>query len=340
MRRGGKRRKALRLRGPAASFATLAMVCFAVYSGWFVRHSDKWVAERKRTWPQGIFNAVVSTGEPVRDLADALGITGTDATCAYDGTIPTGAVLFAGAPVRTGGKAPDDIEIHERGEFTIGWSPKLRHPAWVAYHVPREIKYPDLASKRPGKFSRDPEVPLSPAPSHYTRSGYDRGHMAPNYAIASRFGAQMQTNTFFMSNIAPQTKWLNRGVWRDIEHRIAGGWAERWGEVWIVVGSVPGGGKTIPQTDIDVPAAYWQVLAAVSDGQLRALAVLVPQIVPMRAWPTRYIVSIRELEEITGYDFFPGLDRSKQDAIETKTPTRLWPVGFIEAFRNIWFRGI
>jgi len=37
----------------------------------------------------------------------------------------------------------------------------------------------------------------------YTGSGYNRGHCAPNYAIAVCYGAQAQLETFLMSNILP-----------------------------------------------------------------------------------------------------------------------------------------
>ncbi len=43
----------------------------------------------------------------------------------------------------------------------------------------------------------------------YTHSGYDRGHMAPNYAIATRYGQEAQKETFLMSNIVPQLGNLN-----------------------------------------------------------------------------------------------------------------------------------
>ena len=40
--------------------------------------------------------------------------------------------------------------------------------------------------------------------------------MAPNFAIATRYGEEMQRQTFKMSNISPQSPALNRGVWRDV----------------------------------------------------------------------------------------------------------------------------
>ena len=33
---------------------------------------------------------------------------------------------------------------------------------------------------------------------------FDRGHMAPNHAIATRYGREAQLETFLMSNVCPQ----------------------------------------------------------------------------------------------------------------------------------------
>ena len=52
-------------------------------------------------------------------------------------------------------------------------------------------------------------------------SGYDRGHMAPNYAIDTVFGERAHKQTFLMSNIVPQRPELNQGPWKEIEQVVA-----------------------------------------------------------------------------------------------------------------------
>lgn len=39
---------------------------------------------------------------------------------------------------------------------------------------------------------------------------------------------------------------------------------------------------------------------------------------------TPYLVSVREIEQLTGLDFFTSLSPSNQDAVETRTATKLW----------------
>ena len=332
-------------RGASASpFRRLALWCglslsslyliLAALGCWFVHHPRTWIDEARDRSP--VTSAVLLWfGNPVGDVTDALGWTGHDVVYDYDAVIEPGTVCFAGTPVRTGAPAPNDIVVIDRGAFKVGWSPKLRHPVWVAYHVPAEAAYGE--GKRPN-FGKDREAVNSPAASAYDRSGYDRGHMAPNHAIVTRFGEAVQKLTFLMSNVAPQTPQLNRGVWRDVEHRIADLWTARYGEIWVVVGCISNeGDETLSGTNVDVPRQFYQIVIAQEDTRIRAQAVLFEQEVPWGAWPTRYLVSIDELEQRTGLNFMPELE-SFMEPLEAELPTRLWPVRFRDIFRQIRLR--
>ena len=331
-RRSPSRRFALR-----GGFAALVLLTlWAVAGVWFVQHPRRWLERRVASWPRLVTATLSAIGNPVGDLTDALGLTGHDAVYEYDEPAPEGEVAFAGVPRRTGSPAPTDITVLDRGEFKVGWSPKLRHPVWVAYHVPAAARFE--SGERPN-FRKDKEVPSSPAASAYDRSGYDRGHMAPNYAIATRFGAAAQDQTFLMTNIAPQSRTLNRGIWRNLEHRIAELWTARYGEIWVIVGTLSkGGGETLSGTDIDVPEQLYQVVVAQEGMDIRAFAVLIDQNVPWGAWPTRYLITIDELEELTGLDFLPDLPEFIQSPLESELPSRLWPIRRIDALKQIFLR--
>ena len=153
-------------------------------------------------------------GDRTAFITDAFGWTGHDAVYDSDDPVPSGQVFFAGQPRRTGAPAPSDIAVLQRGEFAIGWSPSLKRPVWAAYHVPRDARF-DIG-RRPS-FSKDRNVASAPAPEAYRGARYDRGHMVPNHAIATRFGPDEQRKTFLMTNIAPQSPALNRGPWREME---------------------------------------------------------------------------------------------------------------------------
>ena len=327
-RKSTSRRLSLKLGVTLLGFLILWGLC----GEWYVHHPRKWLSQKYATWPRAITTPLYWIGNPVADITDALDWTGHDAVYEYDTEAPAGEVLFAGAPKRVNDPAPNDIRIIDRGEFVIGWSDKLRHPYWCAYHVTQDAKY-DLP-ERPS-FTKDRTLPLSPSPNDYTKSGYDRGHMAPNYAIATRYGVDEQRKTFMMSNIAPQTPALNRGVWRDVEHRIADYWSARYGEIWVIVGCVPSYQTSLPGTDIEVPSAYYQIIIAQEEMEVRAIAMLFRQRISWHEWAARNIVSISEIEELTGLDFNPDLPSFIQDPLESELPSRLWPVKLRHVFSLI-----
>ena len=304
-------------------------------SEWYVHHPRAWLGEKYANWPKFITAPLYWMGNPLADLTDGLGWTGHDAIYEYDEEAPSGTVLFAGAPVRKSLPAPDDIRILDRGEFLIGWSDKLRHPVWCAYHVVRDARYD--AGTRPS-FTKDKGVPSAPHPNDYTKSGYDRGHMVPNYAIATRYGDTERRKTFRMSNIAPQTAALNRGAWRNLEHRIADLWPARYGEVWVIVGCISNGREKIAGTGIDIPTEYYQVVIAQEGMDVRAFAVLLKQEVPWCAWEARNLVTIDELERRTGLDFNPELPAFIQEPLEADLPTRLWPVRLQDILKLVTLR--
>lgn len=113
------------------------------------------------------------------------------------------------------------------------FSEKYGIPIWVAYITKYPFAY-DTA-KRPSEFITDYRV-NSPEHSDYTRSGYDRGHMAPNYAIGRTYGPEAQRETFYMTNIIPQRPNVNRDQWRDLEQFIANDLAARYGTVLVFTG--------------------------------------------------------------------------------------------------------
>ncbi len=327
-----KTRRLARIAAVAA--ATLAIGLCAV-GDWYVHHPSDWLADHKSmlTAPLEYF------GDRTAFLTDAFGWTGHDAVYETDDPAPEGQVFFAGAPRRTGAPAPTDITILKRGEFAIGWSPSLKRPVWAAYHVPRDARFD--VGKRPG-FTKDRSVASSPAPASYAGSRYDRGHMVPNHAIATRFGPEEQRKTFLMTNIAPQSPALNRGPWREMELRIADLWTAKYGEIWVIVGALPNtdssAHEVIAAAKVDVPGHYYMVAVAQTADGVRALAVLMPQTIGRWDFPARKIVTIEELERMSGLDFFPEMPTFLQRPLKADRPTRLWPIRFRDLLKLILLR--
>jgi endonuclease G len=326
----GKLRLAARIVSVSLILAVIA--CCAV-GDWYVHQPREWLEAHRAFYTAPLWYF----GNRTAFITDAVGWTGHDAVYDFEDPVPTNEVFFAGAPVRVGDPAPDDIVVLDRGSFKIGWSPSLRHPVWAAYHVVKDARFDAL--KRP-KFQKDRSVASSPAPDDYARSGYDRGHVVPNRAIVTRYGPDEQEKTFLMTNIAPQRPALNRGPWREMEQRIADLWTARYGEIWVIVGAVsPAAARTkLENTTIDVPEQYYMLIAAQNEEGVRALAVLLPQTAEVNDFPVHNIVTIKELEAATGLEFFPDMPKFLARPLKADRPTRLWPIRWHDIVKLILLR--
>ncbi len=328
----GRLRRAARILAIAIP-AVLAALC--TVGDWYVHHTPEWLAQR-----QSIMTVpLVYFGDRTAFITDAFGWTGHDAVYETDDPAPSGQVFFAGMPRRVDKPAPADLVTLQRGEFAIGWSPSLKRPVWAAYHVPREARFE--VGKRPN-FTRDRSVASAPSPTAYTGSRYDRGHMVPNHAIVTRFGPEEQRKTFQMTNIAPQSPALNRGPWREMELRIAELWTAKYGEMWVVAGALQGGSPTSRETiaagQVDVPERYYMIAVAQTDDGVRALAVLMNQTAGRWDFPAHNIVTIDELERLSGLEFFPDMPSFLKRPLQADLPTRLWPIRLRDIFKLILLR--
>jgi len=208
--------------------------------------------------------------------------------------------------------------------YSVGYDNALPSPRWSSYRVGPNA---GQAAERPTGFRTDLRTTARVSTQEYVRSGYDRGHLAPNYAIAVCHGEAAQKETFLLSNIVPQLHALNAGLWKDLEQRVVRRYVERYGTVWVQVGPVFAAPPTRRVGRLPVPDAFWMVVSEyeAKDHGLRAIAYLVPHEEKWRDLElTRYVVSIRKVEELTGLDFFPKLPKATQDRLESTAAARAW----------------
>ncbi len=207
--------------------------------------------------------------------------------------------------------------------YSVGYDDIVPTARWSSYRV---FPYQDVHLPRPSSFYVDTRTSAKVSTEEYVRSGYDRGHLAPNYAISVCYGADAQKETFFLSNIVPQLHALNAGLWKDIEQRIVKRYVQRYGEVWVQVGPVYSARPRMIGR-IPVPDEFWMVISEYDEEKkgIRAIAYLVPHEEKWRDTElTRYVVSIRRIETLTGLNFFPKLPQSTQDKLETAVAPRAW----------------
>ncbi len=210
--------------------------------------------------------------------------------------------------------------------FAVGYDERSKNPAWVAYKVtePRHKLTP-----RPAGFETDLRTTARVRNSAYSHSGYDRGHMAPNAAIAMCAGEAAQKETFRLSNITPQLHGLNDGLWRAMEQRILHRYPRRFKEVWVTCGPVfdNTGAPRLLREGVRVPDAFYLIVADRDEatGELRAQGYLMPhREIPEDEDPSIFLTDIRTIETRTGLNFFPLLPSAGQDALELPKPIKAW----------------
>lgn len=166
-----------------------------------------------------------------------------------------------------GGEAPDLInaklkvmasEVCYSG-YAVMHSGVTRTPIYTAEYLTRERLLQAKTVKRHNRFHADENIPVSERAelSHYVKSGYDRGHMAPS---ADMTDAQSQYESFSLANMVPQVPANNRGAWAKIEAEVRELVMKR-GKLYVITGPIYD--ESDPQTvggTVSVPAKLFKAV--------------------------------------------------------------------------------
>jgi endonuclease G len=178
--------------------------------------------------------------------------------------------------------------------------------------------------ERPSRFMVDDRTAARVSHNDYSGSGYDRGHMAPNYAIATRHGADGQLETFLMSNIISQKGNLNRRIWKDLELLVAKDYGQNLGEVWVTTGPIFDENFEKLESGVEIPDACYKIIVDEDGDTVRVIAFIMGQDVSGNEPLSRFLVSVDEIENATGLDFLSKLPDDIEDRLEREKAARLW----------------
>ncbi|MPQ76599.1 DNA/RNA non-specific endonuclease [Hydrogenovibrio sp. JE_KL2] len=207
--------------------------------------------------------------------------------------------------------------------YMVGYSEKYGNPLWVTYKVTQNQK---KLGKR-GEFHADWRSLRHVTSDDYRRTGYDRGHMAPNYLIGSRYGREAQLQTFLMTNITPQKHNFNAKIWQRLEEVSADVFSKQFPSFWVVTGPIfSQNPKMLKGTDIAIPTAFYKIFVRPSvDGNPPiALAFIMPQTAKPDDSLMKYVVTIDEVEQRTGIDFFWKLNDTVENKLEAHSNINAW----------------
>lgn len=199
-----------------------------------------------------------------------------------------------------------DGELEEYEQFSLRYNENREQADWVFYHLTREeVMLTAPLPRRPG-FIKDRNISTgTPSTAAYTKTGFDRGHLSRaefNYASEKAY-----RECFYMSNISPQLPKFNRAgqEWFDLElHEL--NLAEGYGEIMVATGPVFDDSRTFINSDVEIPDFFFKVIYVPAINKVMAL--LLPHD-EVDGEFSDHQVSEEEVEQFTGFNFFPVLDK-------------------------------
>lgn len=211
-----------------------------------------------------------------------------------------------------------DEEFIEYKGFYVSFNPTFRIPNYVAYELTVQEAQGDEA--RAKSFRRDDNIERCPDPSEYTRSGYDRGHMAP--AADMKWDYDAMRESFYMTNICPQKHALNGGGWKYLEEKIRD-WAVRDSALIVITGPILSNDMPTIGNGIAVPKQFFKVVLAHFAKPIRGIGFLYKNEGGQKK-VAQQAVPIDSIEDLTGYDFFSMLPDEIENCIEASSNYNFW----------------
>ncbi|TLF46954.1 DNA/RNA non-specific endonuclease [Maribacter aurantiacus] len=211
-------------------------------------------------------------------------------------------------------------DIVHHSYYSLSYNEPFEQAEWVAYELDKKhLTYDDR--DRP-YFIEDPYVKSKSADwRNYRGSGYDRGHLCP--AGDRRFSEQAYNETFYTSNISPQDKDFNAGVWNRLEMQIRQ-WTKRYGKVIVITGGVLEPGlQEIGEEAVDVPKKFYKIVARKEGDRLKILGFLIPGVEQQRPLES-FCVAVDSIESLTGIDFFKELNTGLAETLESSVASHDW----------------
>jgi len=149
--------------------------------------------------------------------------------------------------------------------------------------------------------------------------------MAP--AGDMKWSTRAMDESYYFTNICPQNHELNTGDWKELEEKCRY-WAEKYGSLHIVCGPIITDNThgTLGENKVVIPDKFFKVLLTQKEGEWHGVGFIfhnppkrdsrISSKPPVNRPLESYIVTIDEVEAITGLDFFHKLPDSIENSVE------------------------
>ena len=213
--------------------------------------------------------------------------------------------------------------------YSLEWDCTKRANRWTCYqlHEGNSMKN----TSRNDAFTEDPDIPYNYCShnSDYSGSGFSRGHLCPS---ADRLcSVEQNKQTFYLSNMHPQYSKHNEGLWANLENLVRNRWNQTTyrDTLYIVKAATIDKENQIGSyttSGLIVPKYFYMAILAVKNGQYKAIALWTEHtnVADTNKHYADYAITIDELEQRTGIDFFCNLPDNIEAQVESTFDTSAW----------------
>ena len=222
----------------------------------------------------------------------------------------------------------DDNVGNSTMNYSMEYNYASNHTRWVAFTF--YDKTSEVNTKRTNAWSADPHLlDYTNNAMDFRGSGYDRGHLV---ASADRlYSIPANEQTFYYSNMSPQINSFNGGIWASLENTV-----QSWGKLsairdtlYVVKGGTIRDDQiigTIGESKIVIPKYYFMALLAKKGAANNSIAFWFENRAHPQPYSLKdYALSVDELQELTGIDFFHNLPDSIEEVVEKQLCFDDWP---------------
>jgi endonuclease G len=123
--------------------------------------------------------------------------------------------------------------------------------------------------------------------------------------------------------MSPQVPGFNRGIWKNLEEQVRT-WAKAYDSIYVVTGPVLKDGLVqMGMNGVSIPKYYYKVILDNTGGDAKAIGFLMPNEASKEPLEN-FAVSVDQVEQETGIDFFNKLPDSRENALEKEVCIPCW----------------
>ena len=218
--------------------------------------------------------------------------------------------------------------------YSTEYDTSKKHARWVAFKFFDLTAEVNVNRSPDDSFAADPSLNVNyqRTRSDFGAKGFDRGHLC---ASADRlYSQEANLQTFYYTNMSPQKNSFNTGVWQSLENLtrawgrsntlrdtlyvVKGGTIDKEEQIWKYIDN----DRSKP-----VPKYYFMAFLNKKGDKYKGIAFWLDQTItyPTNVKLANYAISIDQLEELTGIDFFVNLNDNLEKAIEQQLQLDAWP---------------